>query len=206
MSEVFGNHFISNIQILNDFSPLFIFLPYRLLNQDDQVAWYVKQQQVPSGAKRKFDEITYTEASTHSVDEVENSMDTWRPWRWFRRWGLVDGKTLVELEAEWKELTEGPDSQARWERDQWVVPEWDGIVGGVERRTGQSQQVTRAAAVTSSEQLATLQVQGQSLLNQFQTSILPAPQVMQSHLKSIHSHFILWGIFCNMNSLMFLLG
>ena len=142
----------------------------------EQVDWYNKQQQVPAGTKRKFDEITYRECSTNSVDNVDNEMDHFKTWTQFLRDGINEGKNLLTLEKEWADLTEGPHTEAIWVRNQWLVPEFNGVMRGRETRNGQRQDIERSVAVASSEQLTTLVAQGQALLNQYSNSIAPAMQ------------------------------
>ena len=103
-------------------------------------------------------------------------------WTWFKRWGLVEQKTLPQLEKEWADLTAGADTHAIWhkEREQWLVPSFKGITKSRVKIAEQSQDVTRTAAIGGSGQLEQLHGQGQALLNQCFDSIRPAPQVLES--------------------------
>ena len=146
------------------------------MGDQDRSEWFLKQQLGQAGAKRKFDTIAYSEGSTNSRDYVSYEGDDWQPWRWFKRWGLLEGKDLRELEEEWRLLTEGPETQARMVRGEWCIPEFSGAKSGIESRAGQNQATSRFAAIHDAEQLTQLQQQGMALLDQFGNSYTPAPQ------------------------------
>ena len=147
------------------------------MTEAEQEAWYVKQLTNPKGSKRKFDEITYQEASVREVFAIERGEDHLHTWTVFKRNGLIDGFALGDLERQWQELTEGPNTEAIWRRNQWLIPVWDGIRRGRELRDGQRSEATRGTSVGSSEELANLQAGGGALLDQFAASIRPAVQV-----------------------------
>ena len=143
----------------------------------ERIEWFHKQSACHPGAKRKFDDIEYKENSRNSTDHVKYEGDDWMPWRWYKRWGLLEGKPLRELEEEWRTLTEGPETQAMWIRGEWCIPEFGGAKSGIETRAGQSQETSRSAAIHDAEQLSQLQLQGKALLDQFGSSYQPAPQI-----------------------------
>ena len=72
------------------------------MTEAEQEAWYVTQLTNPKGSKRKFDEITYQEASLREVFAVERGEDHFQTWTVFKRNALIDGFSLPELERQWQ--------------------------------------------------------------------------------------------------------
>jgi hypothetical protein len=149
------------------------------LSDDEKTAWYQKQHVLPSGSKRKYDNINYADVAEESVGHQERDADAFLTWTWFKRYGLMEGKSVPELEREWAVCTTAADTEAIFRRGQWLVPEYAGVRREAVVETKQISQSSRSAHVETSEQLAQLQQSGQSLLKQFETNIrgaiMPAP-------------------------------
>ena len=143
---------------------------------EDKVVWYNKQQSLATGTKRRFEEVGYSEQTKHSVEDLERDFDMMRPWWWFLSRGLKEGKTLPEIEEEWRDITENNKDQCIFRRGQWLVPIWESVMKAKDEKTVASHQTTRAAEVMTSEQLTQLQAGGAQILSQFANTILPVPQ------------------------------
>jgi hypothetical protein len=83
------------------------------------------------GQKRSFDFVDYVDASKKFVTTKERTIIHFQPFMLWKLPGLAEGKSLGELEAEWKLLTEGPGAEAKFEYGQWLLP----VFHGVERIT-----------------------------------------------------------------------
>eukprot|EP00972_Heterocapsa_arctica_P065797 9711819-Heterocapsa_arctica.AAC.1 len=59
--------------------------------------------------------IEYVDESRKVVKQKDSRIFHFQPWSIFRREGLADGKSVQQLEASWKALTEGPNCEARFE-------------------------------------------------------------------------------------------
>jgi hypothetical protein len=107
-----------------------------------QVVWYRKNAQL-QGAKRNFDMIEYVDESRRVVKQKDARVFHFQPWSTYKREGLADGKSIAQLEASWKALTEGPNCQARFEEGMWLVPCFAGIYASTEDGTEQVSSTAR---------------------------------------------------------------
>ena len=146
-----------------------------------QAQWYVKNQAL-HGQKRNFDNIEYKDQSRKVVSHDEAEVDEFIPWTTFKREGIAEGRSVPELENDWKELTEGPATEAIWRRNQWLVPRFAGVRRAKVRKTEQVSEMARCANVESSEELAQLQRGAESLLEQFDQSVQPARSVLPADM------------------------
>jgi hypothetical protein len=149
---------------------------WETLSDDLKVAWYQKQQALPQGTKRSFDEIIYEETTITDQSTNEKDLDALVPWSVFLRNKTVEGMQKHDIELEWTRLTTSPDTEAVFRRGQWLVPEWQGLLRENETRHTQRTNAIRRAHVSTSEQLASLQTGGSSLLQQYKDSYSPPQQ------------------------------
>ena len=68
---------------------------------------------------------------------MEDEIDQWQTWRWFKRWGLLEQKSLEVLAREWVATVQTAGVEARFHRGQWHVPEYVGL----ERRSRRGDKV-----------------------------------------------------------------
>ncbi len=108
---------------------------------------------------------------------MDDEVDEYLTYTQFKRWNLLEGKTLPTIEAEWTRLLEDPQTEAIYARGQWLIPEFAGVKKIKRTETKQKQETRRKARVDSASDLTQLQAGGQVLLQQFDSSIAPAPQV-----------------------------
>ena len=137
------------------------------LSEAEKTNWFIKSQETPAGTKRKFDALEYQEVSTEGITYKHEEFDEGVPWWKYKLENMMMGKELPAIEAEWKQLVEGPASEAIWVRGQWVVPRFGGLRLGVTYSRGQKSDTVRSAQVETSEQLTDLQRGGQSLRSTF---------------------------------------
>ena len=81
--------------------------------------------------------------------------------------GMIEGKTKIELEKEWAEAIDSPTVGAIYERDQWLIPQFQGIQLIKATVTRQIGEVVREATVRDKEQLTGLMDAGAAQRNQF---------------------------------------
>jgi hypothetical protein len=147
------------------------------LREDERVNWYLKHQN-NQGEKRKFEVLEYKEANVDAVIDQSRDEDHFLPWTMFKRYGLLEGKSVPELEVEWKNLVESPNHECIFRRGQWLVSEWAGVKRAKIEEHKQRMESSRAVTVSSPEQLTALQQGGQNLRDQFESRIQPAVQLM----------------------------
>ena len=149
------------------------------MSEEQQVEWYRKQQAIPVGSKRKYDFVEYNDASTKESLNQRLAIDGFMPWKKFKLEGLIESKTLRELELEWKALVEDPLVGAIWERGQWLVPEFQGVQLMSGTRESQSSTLSRGSQITSQEQLQGMIEAGDLQRNAFNAqctgAIVPPP-------------------------------
>jgi hypothetical protein len=155
---------------------------YDNMSDEQRAAWYLKQQQLPTGSKRNFEQIQYSESTSRQEVHVDDDKDQFISWTMYKRWGLLENKTLPMLEEEWAAKTTGPSTEAVWKRNQWCIPEFHGFSRGMESRDVQEQATFRGANVSTSEQLQVLQQGGRALLDQFRNSFRGAQAPMPSDM------------------------
>lgn len=139
--------------------------------------WYMKHQK-NQGEKRKFDHLEYKESNVDEVKDQARDEDHYLPWTMFKRYGLLEGKSVPELENEWKELVESPTHACIFRRGQWLVAEWTGVKRVKIDEHTQRMESSRSVTVSSPEQLSALQQGGTILRDQFGSRIQPAAQVI----------------------------
>ena len=149
---------------------------------EEQVQWYLKQQ-ARHGEKRKLDTLEYSEQNVEDIKEQEKELDDFKTWSRFKRDGLLEQKSVPQLEQEWKELIESPHTECIFRRGQWLVPEFVGVQRAAVNEHGHRFVSAQGANITTAEQLEQLQRSGQMLQEQFLNSIQPA--VMQTPLQPV---------------------
>ena len=136
------------------------------LSPEARTNWHLENQAV-SGAKRKFGEIEYTDASILQALNSEYVADEWIPWKWFKIYGTMEGKTLVELEAEWERTLTEHKHQCKWVRGEWCVPVFRGVKGFIGTQQIQESTTARHAINPSVENLQSMVQSGDQLRRQF---------------------------------------
>ncbi len=143
------------------------------LTKEQQVAWFVKQQDVPAGVKRKFDQLCYAGHDVNTSYRTNEDVDRFVPWHVFRREGVASGRCEAELEKEFQDMVDDPNVECIHRRGQWLVPFFEGVF----RRTGEGHTTEtwafRQTTVQSSEHLSQLHHQGNCLHDQFVESCVP---------------------------------
>ena len=154
---------------------------------EQQKVWYLKQHSIPSGSKRKFEDLSYSETTDELVADLNDEVDNVLPWAIFRRNGIIEGKSVPDLELEFKNIVEDPNTEAVWRRNQWLVPEFAGIRRirreGVEQRSATS----RSASVADADQLFQLRQSGRENLKTFKESIKDTAQPGPGDLPFVES-------------------
>ena len=105
---------------------------------EDRKDWYVKQQQLPANAKRKFEEIEYTETAGDEACTDDFEVDKWMTFSDFEDKGLLRQKPGGQIEQEWIDIVTSRTQECRYARKEWLIPR----VACVERHTGARQSQT----------------------------------------------------------------
>jgi len=137
------------------------------LRKEQQVAWFVKQQEVPAGAKRKFDCLAYAEHGINSSYRLNEDVDRFIPWHVFRREGIASGRCEPELEKEFQDLVDDPTVECIHRRGQWLVPFYEGVVRKTGQQHGTQTVAFRQVNVETGEHLQQLLNSGSTLHDQF---------------------------------------
>ena len=143
------------------------------LSKEQQLAWYVKQQEIPAGAKRKFDALMYTEHDEQNTYRQTEDVDRFVPWHVFKREGLATGREVLQLEKEFQDMVDDPTVECIQRRGQWLVPFYEGVVRKTGRQHGTRSTAHRQVTVESGEHLHQLVATGITLHDQFQASFKP---------------------------------
>ena len=147
------------------------------LSPAETVEWYRKQHSISSGSKRKFDTVSVVETAVTSVSNDTREQDHWQPYWVFEKDGMAVGRTKAELETEWRNLVESPESEAQWVRGQWLVPRFTGVFKDKLQSDASVQAVSRAKTVESAEQLEETVAQGSKILQAYAESIQGPKQI-----------------------------
>lgn len=133
------------------------------LKADEKVMWYRKQHQLTPGSKRTFDEISYQETARSSTGKEERDQDHFKPWKIFRDDALAAGRKLQDIEAEWRDAIENQSADCRWERGQWLVAEYRGLIVDRLRSDTQESSSTRSKRIETTDELAAFQQSGKAM-------------------------------------------
>jgi hypothetical protein len=141
------------------------------LSDADRVKWYVKQQQVPTGNKRPFDETMYHEGSERKLGEDNIDSDHFVPW-WMFYERLRPLKPYDTIVAEWTDAVSKPGVTARWNEahQEWLVCMWEGEYRNKVDSSAQYRRIGHSANVTSAEQAEAMIAAGSRALDEAATS------------------------------------
>jgi hypothetical protein len=140
------------------------------LTPEQQTDWYLRQQALPQGAKRRFDNIEYSESSIQQANDLEDELDRFRTWPVFLREGMQTGKNLRQLEQEWQEMIADPYHECVFRRGQWCVAEFTGVERRAQKVTKQQMATSRLKNVEDETTLNVLRQGGQDALKTFISS------------------------------------
>ena len=148
------------------------------MTEPERCQWFCKQQEAGDGSqvKRKFDDVEHAEASVVSIADREVDEDKFQTWTWFKRWGLLEGSSVPELELRWKQIVESPGTEAIKRRGQWLVPEWSGVSRSIAQEIKQEGRTSRKATIRDSTHLQQLEGGTQIIHNHFMESWKPTTQ------------------------------
>ena len=133
------------------------------------VEWYRKQQSLPAGTKRRFDNVTYSEATSQSVGSEDRDRVWYQPYSIYEEENMKKGRTALQCQGDWKDLVESPMTEATYddESGEWLVPKWLGIMKDKVRSNLSSSSTTRDKNVQSVDDLHNLQAGGAKLLTDY---------------------------------------
>lgn len=97
------------------------------LSEDQKTHWFLKQQETPSGSRRRFDMVTYEETTQDFGEHVEDEIDGWIPWRYYKLERLLEGKQLADIVREWERDINDPKIEAKQVRGEWLLPVFKGL-------------------------------------------------------------------------------
>jgi hypothetical protein len=125
---------------------------------------------------------TAAHPKTGEAEEAANMASSDLSWtddyltlNWFKRYGLMEGKSSQDLENVWNTLTEDPETCAVKRRSECLVPEFKGMEN-VRKESDQQRIVTsRTAGIHATGQFAELHCTGKKLLQEFSQSVRPPP-------------------------------
>jgi hypothetical protein len=146
------------------------------LTEEGQTQWYRKWQTVEKGQKRKFDECTYIEQQTDEAVRQEGAVDRYIPWKLFRRHGFLDGASEAELIKDFQNMVQDPHITCKFERGEWLVPEFQGTESFIGNRAVSSTSMSRSASVQSQTQLNQLLLSGRQMLTNQTCALTSAAQ------------------------------
>ena len=147
-----------------------------MLTEEGQTQWYRKWQTVEKGQKRRFDECNYIEQQTDEAVKQEGAVDKYIPWRIFRRNGFLDGASEAELIKDFQGMVQDPHITCKFERGEWLVPEFQGTESFIGSRGVSSTSMSRSALVQSQTQLNQLLLSGRQMLANQVVAFISAAQ------------------------------
>ena len=136
--------------------------------------WYRKNNEHERGARRRFDDVEYTEEKKRVVGEGDIDEDWFQPLTVFLHEGLAAGRDQHNLEAHWQQLVESPDTEAVFKSGQWHVPAYQGFKRKRSDMQFSETGATRKKTVESAEELEDLQQAGSKVLDATNLSMAPA--------------------------------
>ena len=148
------------------------------LQEPEQVQWYRKNNEHENGTRRRFDDVDYMEQKKRVVGEGDIDEDWFQPWAVFLKEGLTAGSEQPNLEAQWQQLVESPDTEAVFKNGQWHVPAYQGFKRKRSDMQYSETGATRSKNVESAEELEELQQAGSKVLDATYLAMIPAKIAM----------------------------
>ena len=140
---------------------------WKSLNAEQQQEWYRRQQTLPSGSKRNFDEVVYTETAKERSGNEVRERDHFKPWWLFKNDGLSAGVSLQLLEQMWHDAVDNRTADAMHVRGQWCVAQFIGVMKDKVSTQEQEMATKRSKHVASVDQLRELTTGGLKAIEQY---------------------------------------
>jgi hypothetical protein len=140
---------------------------WKSLEQQFQQQWYRRQQQLPAGTKRNFDEIIYSETAKETAGNESRERDHFKPWWLYRNDGIASGVSLQALEEMWQDAIDNRTADAIHVRGQWCVAQFVGVVKDKLQSQTQEMLQQRSKAVEAVDTLRELTAGGRKAIDQF---------------------------------------
>ena len=83
------------------------------MSDSDRMSWYRKQQLVPAGSKRAFDDIVVTQGSTEAEGTYEIDADHYVPW-WLFYDRLYKTMAYEKIVEKWDAAISAGGTEAKW--------------------------------------------------------------------------------------------
>ena len=155
------------------------------LTPDQQCEWFLKWQNMTP--KARFAAIQYYERWEQSVEDLFDEVDGWIPWREFLRDGLTEGTNRDTLNDEWMNIIETQRSECKLYRNQWLIPQCNGLRRIKRKRVADIVGSERRAEIGDPQQMQSLIASGQARLQQVQDAIMPVMTAPVETGPQIHS-------------------
>ena len=158
------------------------------MTPEARVTWYCKQQDNPTGTKRRYDALTYTDTGSDVSFKHNQAEVMGIPYRVFFREQSQMGQNPQQIEREWQKRIEDPTSGAVFKFSQWLLPQFEGIRLVMGDGVTQSSSVARSTELATHAQMQSLQSAGEKVRNSFDESALATFTIGQQTLNAPHIH------------------
>jgi hypothetical protein len=138
------------------------------LTDVQQAEWFKKWASLSS--KRRFDEMFYQEISRHALQMLEDEVDDYQTWIVFKR-NRIGTMSEAAITQEWEDIIKNNQTECLWKRNQWLVPEFQGVIRKKRKLDEQAWETGRTANVSSEAALGSLVAGGEQMLARFGESI-----------------------------------
>ena len=135
--------------------------------EEEKTQWYLKQQQLPANAKRKFEDIEYTETAGDEAYTDDFEVDKWMTFSDFEDKGLIRQKSPAQIEQEWIDIVTSRTQECRYARKEWLIPRFAGVERHTGARQSQTSNLTRTATNLLPEDVEQLRRSGDQLRASF---------------------------------------
>jgi hypothetical protein len=148
---------------------------WKKLAPHQQRDWFLKWQSMTP--KERFQHITYAEAYEDAHEDIEDEIEKFIPF------GTYEEKYIRTLTPDvilqnWLDIIEENQSECKYRRGQWLIPEYKGIERRVRSRRTEQISTTRTADIEDDNQLLSHLAAGRSRLarlrEQAPQSVIPA--------------------------------
>ena len=161
---------------------------FTALSDDQKGVWFRAQHGV--SAKRSWDVMMFTETSKRATYGDEHDLEKFVTWRKFKRRMFTEnpGIKVERIAAKWIDIIQDPAVECLWRREQWLVPEYDGVVRQKGRRSEQAGEASRRCGIEGAQHLQNLESGSTLMLENYIKSLPDAATPVDDSAPHVEAH------------------
>ena len=126
------------------------------MSSTEQAAWFIKWQALP--AKPRFDLLQYVERTIEARELIDDAIDNHLTLAKYIRERWLEYRTLTNeaITRKFTDIVESRQAECRFERNEWLIPRFDGFQRRTRARITQEQHMMRAVNIQCANEVTSL--------------------------------------------------